>query len=162
MNKRYLRWARDALFLILVIVVVQWWQTRDMPRGQAPGLQGPGLQGGLLSLAELRGQPVLVHFWATWCPVCRLEAGSIADIAADHAVLTVATTSGTADEVNAYLVENDLDMPVIIDQTGKLAGDWSIRGVPASFVIDSRGQIAFATSGYSSETGLRLRLLLAD
>lgn len=162
MNRRYLRWARDILILVLVFGAIQWWQTRDMPRGQAPLLQGPGLQGTDLSLANLRGQPVLVHFWATWCPICRLEGGTIADIAEDHTVLTVATTSGTAEEVSAYLAEQAWEMPVIMDETGEMAADWNIRGVPATFVVNSRGEIVSVTSGYTTGVGLRLRLLLAD
>jgi len=161
-SPRYWRWVRDALILLAVFLAIQWWQTRDMPRGEAPALVGVGLDGQPMALSAYRGSPVLVHFWATWCPVCRLENGSIASIAADHAVISVASTSGTAAEVRAFLAENELQMPVMMDESGELARHWNVQGVPATFVIDSAGLIDYATVGYSSEIGLRLRLALAD
>ena len=161
-SPRYWRWVRDVLILLAVFLAIQWWQARDMPRGEAPALAGPDLDGRPMVLSAYRGSPVLVHFWATWCPVCRLENGSIASIAEDHAVISVASTSGSAAEIRAFLKENDLQMPVMMDESGELAGQWNVQGVPATFVIDSAGLIDYATMGYSSEIGLRLRLALAD
>ena len=68
-SRRYLRWARDILILLLLVAAVQWWQARDMPRGPAPSLAGGGLNGEPMALANHRGEPVLVHFWASWCPI---------------------------------------------------------------------------------------------
>jgi peroxiredoxin len=161
-SPRYRRWARDILILLAVFLAIQWWQARDMPRGEAPALLGLDLEGQPLALSAYRGQPVLVHFWATWCPVCRLGNDSIARIAEDHAVISVATTSGTAAELRAFLEENGLRMPVLLDESGELARQWKVRGVPATFVVDSAGLIDYAGMGYSSEIGLRVRLALAD
>ena len=160
-SSRYLRWLRDILIVLLVVGGVQWWQSRDMPRGEAPSLAGAGVNGGPMALANHRGEPVLVHFWATWCPVCRLEDDSIASIAEDHRVISIASTSGSPAEVKSYLEENGLQMPVMMDESGDLARHWGVQGVPATFVIDSQGRIDYATKGYSSEIGLRLRLALA-
>jgi len=157
-----LRWARDILLVVLVVAGVQWWQARDMTRGEAPPLAGPSLSGQPMSLAQHQGEPVLVHFWATWCPVCRLEEGSIASIAEDHAVISVATTSGDAGELQAYLDQQGLQLPVMLDESGDLARLWNVLGVPATFVVNSDGLIEYATRGYSTELGLRLRLALAD
>lgn len=156
------RWGRDILLVIGVVLLVQWWQSKDMPKGDAPPLAGLLLTGGPVSIESLRGRPVLVHFWAEWCPICRLEESSIDAIADDHQVLSVATTSGSRGEVAAYLQKQGLSMPVIVDESGDLARQWSVAGVPATFIVDSSGQIAYATVGYSSEWGLRLRLWLAD
>jgi len=160
-SRRWTVWLRDIAILILIVAVVQWWQARGMPKGVAPPLAGASLTNAPMALQNHRGKPVLVHFWATWCPICRLEEGSISSIAEDYVVIAVATTSGTASEIQQYLQENDLQMPVLMDESGDLARAWDVRGVPASFIVDSQGNIDYATVGYSSEIGLRLRLALA-
>jgi len=161
-RKRYLRWVRDIAIVVLIVIAVQWWQTRDMPRGEAPPLAGPSLQGEPISLATYRGQTVLIYFWANWCPVCNITSGNISNISKDYAVITVATTSGDAAEVGAYLQENELDMPVVMDESGDLARNWGVFGLPGIFIIDSEGAINYATMGYSTEIGLRARMALAD
>ncbi len=158
---RWRRWAMDVFLVFVVVFAVQAWQTRNMPVGEAPPLEGVLLDGTPVSLADYQGAPVLVHFWATWCPVCRAEEGSLNSIARDHPVLTVATTSGTAAEVGKYLAENSLDFPVITDESGLMGVAWGIRGVPASFIIDADGNIRHLSVGYTTELGLRFRLWLA-
>ncbi len=161
-RKRYLRWLRDIAIVVLIVVAVQWWQTRDMPRGEAPPLAGAGLQGEPISLSEQLGQPVLIYFWANWCPVCSITSGNIADISKDYPVITVATTSGDAAEVGNYMREQALEMPVVMDESGDLARQWGVFGLPGIFIIDSKGVIDYAGMGYSSEIGLRVRMALAD
>ncbi len=158
-------WIRRAGYLALFIVLttaIQWWQTRDIARGPAPELAGPSLDGRWLDLAQLRGRPVLVHFWATWCPICRLEEGAIDSVAEDHQAITVATRSGDAATLKAYLAENGLSFPVLLDETGVLADRWRVQGVPSSFVIDSEGEIRHSAVGLTTGLGLRARLWLAD
>ncbi len=69
--------------------------------------------------------------------------------------------SGDATEVRRFMAQADLGFPVVTDEDGALADRWGVRGVPASFVLDADGQIAYATTGVSSETGLRARLWAA-
>jgi len=161
-RKTYLRWLRDLSVVVLVVLAVQWWQARDMPRGEAPALVGAGLQGQPMSLGAFRGKPVLVYFWANWCPVCRFTSDSIASISEDYAVLTVASTSGDVAEVSAFMQEKGLNMPVMMDESGDLARRWDVYGLPAIFIVDSQGMIDHASMGYASEIGLRIRLMLAD
>jgi len=158
---RLRRWSLELLLVLLAFGAVQWWQSRGVASGPAPALQGVLLDGRQVSLVDLRGEPVLVHFWATWCPICRFEEDSIDALARDHSVITIATTSGEAAEVLAYLQQNGLRFPVLLDETGEVGRAWGVKGVPASFIIDSSGDIAHATVGYSTEIGLRLRLWLA-
>ena len=158
---RWLRWLRDIVLLILALTALQWWQARDLAKGPAPALVGHLLDGSPYQLVPSEG-PVLVHFWASWCPVCRVEQDSIASIAADRPVMTVATTSGSVEEVAAYLSGEGLEMPVLMDESGEIARSWGISGVPASFIVDSAGNIRHASVGYATETGLRLRLWLAE
>ena len=158
---RWWRWLRDIALLLLVFVAVQWWQARSLVHGAAPPLTGHLIDGSPWQLDPADG-PQLVHFWASWCPVCRLEQDNIANLAVDGRVITVATTSGTADELRGYLAEHALQLPVLMDEAGHIARQWGVNGVPATFVVDTKGQIRYAAKGYSTEWGLRLRLWLAE
>jgi len=160
-QRRWLRWVRDIALIVIVVTGVQWWQGRDLAAGAAPPLAGRLLADRWVDLKEYGGKPVLVHFWATWCPICRAEEGSINNLAGDFPVLTVATGSGDEAKISSYLRKSGLGFPVLLDESGELASQWGVVGVPASFVIGPRGEIAFATVGYTTEMGLRLRLWLA-
>jgi thiol-disulfide isomerase/thioredoxin len=150
-----------AAFL-LVFFAVQGWQTRSAARGPAPALGGPSADGGQLDLSQRRGQPVLVHFWATWCGVCRAEEHNVEALLGGGRLLSVASSSGTAAQVAGYLRGRGMDMPTIVDPRGTLARSWGVRAFPTTFAIDGEGQISSVTVGYTSEVGLRGRLLWAS
>lgn len=155
-----MRWLRDLLILLALFAAIQWWQARDLVKDAAPPLTGLLIDGTPFQLDPAQG-PYLVHFWATWCPICRLEQDSIDSIARDHPVITIATSSGTAEEMADYMQQNGLTKPVLMDEEGGLARSWGVYGVPATFVVDTDGMIRYAGMGYSTGLGLRLRLWLA-
>jgi len=162
-SARAARWRRraiEALILVVVIVGIRAWQQRDVVSGSAPSLAGKLLDGSACVLPDRR--PVLVHFWATWCPVCSAEQGSIQSIAqGDYAVVTVAMQSGSPADVAKHLAEQRLDFPVLNDPDGRVSAAWGVHAVPASFIVDRDGRIRFVEIGYTTEIGLRLRLWLA-
>ncbi|TVQ88483.1 MAG: protein disulfide oxidoreductase [Chromatiaceae bacterium] len=151
----------NLLIVATVFMGVQWYQARPLASGKAPPLQAALTSARPFNLATLRGEPVLVHFWANWCPVCKLEGPKIDALAADFRVITVAMQSGGAAEINRYLREQGLGFDVIADPDGEIATTWGVRGVPASFVIDPTGRIRFAHVGYTTGAGLRGRLWAA-
>jgi thiol-disulfide isomerase/thioredoxin len=154
--------AVNVLILVVLVAGIRLWQHRDMASGAAPALQGVTLAGQPYTLAARPGKPVLVHFWATWCPICRAEQDSITAIAHDHPdVITVAMQSGTAAEVSRHMQQQGITFPVVNDQDGALSGAWGVHAVPASFIIAPDGQIRFVEVGYTTGIGLRLRLWLA-
>ena len=160
-KRRWLTWARDLALVFILVLLFQWWQTSKLPSGSAPVLAGSMLSGETLDLKDLRGKPVLVHFWATWCPICRAEDGSIHDLAQDYQVLTVATNSGDAREISSYLEQNGLEFPVMLDESGAMGSNWGVKGVPSSFIVDSAGEIRSVAVGYTTGIGLKIRLWLA-
>ena len=154
--------AIEALLLVVVVVGIRAWQQRDMVSGAAPVLQGVTLAGQPYKLPAHPDRPVLVHFWATWCPVCSAEQGSIAAIARDHPnVITIAMQSGRTEEVMRYMKEKEIAFPVLNDADGSISNSWGVHAVPASFIIAPDGQIRFIEVGYTTGMGLRLRLWLA-
>lgn len=156
--RRYVRWLVDAGLIVAVYFGVQLYQTRDAPSGPAPPIAGNLLSGQTIGLAGYAGRPLLVHFWATWCAVCRVERGSIEAIARDYSVVAVASQSGTPAEVAGYVREHGMQAPVMVDEDGVLAARYGVRAFPTSFVVDGKGNIRDVEVGYTTEWGLRLRL----
>jgi thiol-disulfide isomerase/thioredoxin len=160
------RWSKilvlDLLVFLGVYFAVQWWTGRDRLSGIAPALQGISVDGRAISLQAYQGRPVLLHFWASWCRICQLQHGTIDNIAKDHAVITVMTRSGNQIEAMQYLRETGIRAAVILDEEGKLADSYRVRGVPASFIINAKGEVVDVEIGFSSEIGLRARLYLAS
>ncbi len=160
-SNRWRGWAIDLLIVVLIFGGVQWWRSRPLAAGEAPALIGIAQDGQSVDLSTLRGEPVLVHFWATWCPVCKLEQQAIHSIARDHRVVTVAMQSGDAAQIRRFMAEQGLGFPAVTDAYGELASLWGVSAVPATFVLDGAGRIAYSTLGLSTETGLRARLWAA-
>ena len=98
-QKRWLRWFIEITLLAGVVFAVHLYQTRNTLSGEAPEFSAQLLDGNRVSLHEFRGQPLLLQFWATWCPICSMEQGSIDAIARDYAVLSVALDEAPADQI---------------------------------------------------------------
>ena len=159
---RGMKFVIEIILIFAVLFAVKAYTQRDLVRDKLPNFEATLLDGQKINVSDLQGKPLLLHFWASWCPVCDLEKDSIQAISKDHRVISVAMNSGTDLEVNHYLTENNLSFPTIIDEQGKLAKMFGVRGVPVSFIISPDGNIAFSESGYTTEIGLRFRLWLAN
>lgn len=148
------------LIFIIALQLGQLWMQRDVVFGKAPLVSTVDVHGADVSLSEYEGQPLLLYFWASWCPVCRFEHGTITSLAEDYNVLTIALQSGSASEVMAHMREHDADYRVINDPDGAIGSLYGIKGVPTMFLLDSRGNIQSSLSGFTSGISLRLRLWL--
>jgi len=162
-SRVWLRRGLELLLFIVLIMGVRAWQQRDIVKGEAPPLSGTLLDGKPFVLAAKPAQPVLVHFWATWCPICRAEEGSIESLAHDNPnVVTVAMQSGNSTVVQQYMREQGVSFPVINDADNQISARWGVQAVPASFIVDTDGKIRYVEIGYTTGIGLRFRLWLAS
>lgn len=155
------KFLREALILLVAMLVVaialNLYNTRNLAKGLAPVLKAQTIDGMPVDTSRIE-RPTMIHFWATWCPICALEQGSIDSLADDYDVITVAMQSGDADAIRAFMQEEGLDYPVIADDAGVLAQQWSVRGVPTSFILAPGGEIRFTEVGFTTGAGLRARL----
>ena len=107
-------------------------------------------------------KPVLVHFWATWCPTCKLEASNIDTISDSFQVLTIAVKSGSNQDINKFLKENDLNFKVVNDNSGVIANKYNLAAYPTTFIYDKNREVVFSEVGYTSTFGLYLRMWWAE
>lgn len=161
-KRRPRRWIVQGALLAGLYLAVHGYQIRGVAQGQAPEFEGQLLDGRQVSMRALRGRPVLLYFWATWCPVCALQQASVGRIARDYTVLSVALDSASAEEIRRWMRDKGEDYPVLHDPDGRVAGQFGVRGVPTSVVIDARGEIRFVEIGYTTGPGLRMRLWWVD
>jgi len=164
--KKRIRWFRIFLEILLIISIVfgvRAWQQKDVVKGEAPSFQSVMLNGETVNLQDYRGKPFLLHFWASWCHICKLEEGSITKIEKDWPMLSVAYQSGDKAEVQKHMQERGLEgWPTIIDKDNRLGDLFGVTGVPTSYIIDGKGNIRFAELGLTSSWGLRARLWWAE
>lgn len=147
--------------ILVLLLVMQLWISRDMVTGKPPEIQGTLITGERFAGLEGMPKPVVVYFWAGWCSVCKAMQPVIRSLSAEGTVLTVAMQSGDATTVSAYMSQHDLHATTMVDEDGSIAKRWGIHGVPALFVIDREGNIRYSTRGYTSFWGLKARLWLA-
>lgn len=152
----------EIALIAIVFFSVRLYTQRDLIQGTAPQLEGQLLDGRRVSLQSFKGQAVLLHFWATWCPVCNLEQQSIESVSKQYKTISVAMNSGTANEVREFMKNQQLTFPVIVDENGDIAKQFAVTAVPTSYFIDDTGHIVSIEVGYTSAWGFLLRLWWAS
>jgi peroxiredoxin len=116
----------------------------------APEFTLPTREGTELSLSQLRGKPVLLNFWATWCQPCREEMPYIQavyeEVGEDLFILAV-NIQETKPSVEEFLQQGGFTFPVALDHQGDVARNYGIRFIPTTFLIDREGIIREVKAG---------------
>jgi len=111
----------------------------------APDFQLNNLDGESVSLSDLRGKPVLINFWATWCPYCVDEMPYIQEVYDEwlsKGLVVLAINKGESpSKVEEFVKDYDLSFPVLLDVKGDVANKYNIRPLPTTFFIDKDGII---------------------
>jgi len=163
---RLRRFALEATLAVGVILAITAWQTRHLvSRGtRAPGFALRTLGGGEVSLDSLRGKRVLVHFWATWCGVCRMELGALSAVHAglgpDEALVSVVADAEDEQKVRTFVAEHELTYPVLMG-TDEVVRAFRVGAFPTNYYLDGEGNITGSTVGLSTRLAMRARLALA-
>lgn len=117
---------------------------------EAPDFDLTTFSGEPLQLSSYRGQIVVLNFWASWCPPCREETPLLEtsqDNLGDDVVLIGIDIWDTDGDARDFLAEFGVTYIVAPDDTGEVAIDYGVTGVPETFVIDADGQIVARLTG---------------
>lgn len=161
-------WFKNLVTVVIFIAIylaIRPFMQGDVIQGQAPSMQVQSITGETIDLQDMlkTGEPVLIHIWATWCPICEVTKDFVEGVAKDYQVINIATQSADNDQLLEYAKANNMNPDIIVND---LSGDWmrtfGSKAVPADFVIAPNGEIAFIEVGFTSAWGLRLRLWWAS
>ena len=143
--------------MLAILFAVRYGQTSGLPHGPLPLASLTSLDGDALALGA-HEHGYVVHFFATWCGVCRAEEGSVSSLARDHEVIVIATQSGGEQALREYAAGVGLDPgQIALDPDGAIAQRFGVHAFPTTFYVGSDGAIRTAEVGYTTQIGMRLR-----
>jgi thiol-disulfide isomerase/thioredoxin len=124
----------------------------DTGGDRTPAFRYPTLAGDTVSNVSLGGKVVLVNFWATWCPPCKVEMPLLQSMAERHAaaglvVLGLSRDRAAPTEVAAFLAERGITYPVAIVGPDAERSFGGVQGYPTSFLLDRSGRIRHKALG---------------
>ncbi|MEJ2598450.1 MAG: TlpA disulfide reductase family protein [Anaerolineales bacterium] len=173
-------WRYWNLIVVLILAAgAAWiWESRPAPGATtggeipsptqgfyAPDFQLDTLQGGSLKLSDLRGRPVVVNLWASWCPPCKAEMPVFEKVYQQYAnqgftILAVnASNQDSIADAKAFVQANGLTFPSLLDSQGRVSQLYDLRSLPTSFFVGRDGIIReVVVGGPMSEAGLRIRV----
>ncbi|WP_242479526.1 TlpA family protein disulfide reductase [Lamprobacter modestohalophilus] len=121
----------------------------DQPEAPAFELVGPDER--VYRLANFKGQPLIVNFWATWCPPCRAEMPSMQraweQLEAEGIGMIAINVGEDAETVQAFLEQVPVSFPLPLDTDSKVTQRWPMRGLPTTFVVAPDGRLVYKATG---------------
>lgn len=108
-----------------------------------------GLDGTVLRLRDLRGRPVFVNIWASWCGPCIEEMPTIARLHAslqEYGVAFLVVSEENRETVRKFVQQEKLSLPVYVSAT-RLPAELETAGLPATFILDGAGRVVFKHIG---------------
>lgn len=114
----------------------------------------PLLDGQSQKLSDLRGRPVIINFWATWCPPCKEEMPLLQRYAhqyPDRFVILGVDYEEETSAVQSYVQGMQINFPILLDKTGAVSELYYARNFPTTFFVDAKGVIRAQHLGLLTE-----------
>ncbi len=127
--------------------------TPVVPRVLAKDFALPDLDNKTQRLSDFRGKVILLNFWGSWCPPCRREMPSMErlyqHLKGEAFTILAVNQAESANMVFAYTseIEPSPTFPMLLDTQEAIPPQWKVRGLPASFIIDKQGRVAYRAMG---------------
>ena len=131
----------------------------------APALPQTSLTGSPVTLADLRGHPAAVNFWASWCEPCRKEAphlDALAHSLPNGAKLVGVDWSDSLSGARGFIKQYGWRFPTLRDPNGDVGDRYGIQGLPTTFILTSDGHIAKILRGPQDAATIRRALASTD
>jgi len=158
MTKRW--WMLAAAVALTALGANALLQEQGLPIGsEAPDFKLATLDANIVELSKLRGKPVFIDFWATWCGPCRRalpHTQKLAEKYGKDAHILAINLEEDAETVRQFLQRNKYTFTVLMDTYGLVAEQYRVRGIPHFVLIDPRGKVQFVQIGYGPGVEKRL------
>jgi thiol-disulfide isomerase/thioredoxin len=121
-------------------------------QGPAPGFTLTTMDGKPVSLADLKGQVVMINFWATWCGPCRKEMPLLDALYKRYSKLGFTLVGVNVEEdpsgAGAYLAETPVSFPILYDSKNEVSELYDVDAMPSTVMVDREGNMRFLHKGY--------------
>lgn len=174
LNRRAFTW----ISLVILLLGGAWIAASTLPPGAlaaggvsapragllAPDFELQTLNGSSMRLSDLRGQPVIVNIWASWCPPCKREMPAFQRVYEEYetrglVILAVdAIQQDNLDDVQSFVSNNSLTFPILLDERSEVLAGYQISAFPSTFFVDQEGVIRKVVIGAVSEPLLRSQI----
>ncbi len=128
-------------------------------RGEAPRINAKTIDGERLTNDSLKGKPVLLQFWTTWCQYCRRDQEAVDEITRDYkdkGLVVIAVNVGESRrKVKSYLEANPRACKVVLTEDTNLAAAFGGEGFPRYVLLDREGKVAGTQEGAGGEASLQ-------
>ncbi|SFV54199.1 Membrane protein, suppressor for copper-sensitivity ScsD [hydrothermal vent metagenome] len=149
------------LLLFIVSIVINYIRKPDVTE-DIYSLELSDIYNSSIAMYKYKKEPLVLHFWATWCPTCKLEASNIERVSKNYNVVSIAVNSGSNEKIRFFMKEHNLSYTVINDNKGALAKKFGIEAYPTTLIYDKNGKLKFSEVGYSTTLGLQARISLSN
>ena len=122
----------------------------DVSQGPAPDFTLVDLDGNQISLGDFAGQPVVINFWATWCPPCQDEMPLLAgayEREGGQVVFLAISINEPERAVRRFVENNDIPFVVLLDEGGKVASEYQAKSIPVTYFVNRDGQVVMRYLG---------------
>jgi peroxiredoxin len=144
--------ARILPALALFALVAGLPASATAPATAAPDFKLPARDGGQVQLSELKGQVVMINFWASWCGPCRQEMPLLEQIQAKYEPLgfTLLGVNVEPDSAEAekWLKNVRVSFPILFDRQNAVSAQFGVEAMPSSVLIDREGHVRHVHRGY--------------
>lgn len=128
-------------------------QSKASAENKAPDFTVETINHGNFTLSDTRGQVVLLNFWATWCPPCRVEIPHLKALYREYSDSGLVVVGASIDKMSTqelarFVATNEMEYPVFLADESMLRDYGGIRSVPTTLIIDRNGSVVDTVVGY--------------
>jgi thiol-disulfide isomerase/thioredoxin len=120
----------------------------------APAFALPSRSGDIVSLAQLKGQVVMLNFWASWCGPCRQEMPLLDQMHKRYSslgfTLVGVNVEANTQDAEKWLAQMPVAFPVVFDKENKVSKLYDVSAMPSTVFIDRKGNVRYLHRGYKS------------